>query len=169
MSIVPSEVTGGVLLSTPIGPLTLIFSPAGLSRIKFGSNLDCKLAGRRFDEAAEELDAYFSGEEISFTVRLDPHGTAFQERVWSLLDTIPYGETCSYGQLAQRLGNMNLARAVGSANSCNPIPIIRPCHRVIGASGHLTGYRGGLDRKQTLLQLEAKSTKTDLFNHFGET
>lgn len=169
MSIVPSEVTGGVLLSTPVGPLTLIFSPVGLNHIAFGSNLDCKLAGSRFDNAAEELEAYFSGEEISFTVRLDPHGTAFQKRVWALLDTIPYGETRSYGQLAQRLGNMNLARAVGHASSCNPIPILRPCHRVIGARGHLTGYRGGLDRKQTLLQLEAKRTKTDLFTHCSKT
>ncbi len=163
MPIVPLRVKCGVITKTPIGPLTLTFSPHGLLSIQFGAISECESAGAPFDAAVKELAAYFSGKLDSFSVKLDVRGTAFQKRVWALLDTIPYGETRSYGELARRLGDVRLARAVGTANGANPIPIILPCHRVIGSNGQLTGYRGGLDRKQTLLQLEAEYTGTDLF------
>ncbi len=132
-------------------------------RIQFGAISECESAGAPFDAAVKELAAYFLGKLDSFSVKLDVRGTAFQKRVWALLDTIPYGETRSYGELARRLGDVRLARAVGTANGANPIPIILPCHRVIGSTGQLTGYGGGLERKQTLLQLEAEYTGTDLF------
>ena len=168
MSIVPLKLTGGVIPETPLGPLTLIFSSHGLMRIKFGRTLEYASAGTPFDRATEQLDAYFSGKLTSFSVKLDVHGTVFQKRVWKLLKTIPYSETRSYGQLAQMLGDRNLARAVGRANGANPIPILYPCHRVIGSNRHLTGYRGGLRRKDILLRLEARRTKPELFNHSGD-
>lgn len=107
-----------------------------------------------FDEVTRQLRAYFKGELRDFTVPLQPSGTEFQLRVWKELQAIPYGVTTSYGDLAKRLGNANASRAVGLANGSNPIAIIVPCHRVIGASGKLTGFGGGLDIKQRLLDLE---------------
>ena len=106
--------------------------------------------------AAEELRAYFAGELREFSVRTRPEGTPFQVRVWRELERIPYGETISYGRLAQRVGNPNASRAVGLANGQNPISIIIPCHRVIGANGKLTGYGGGLPLKEKLLALERR-------------
>ena len=103
-----------------------------------------------------ELDAYFAGELRQFSVTLDLRGTDFQLQVWELLQSIPYGETRSYGQIASMLGRPSASRAVGHANGSNPVAIIVPCHRVIGADGTLVGYGGGLDRKQALLDLEAK-------------
>ena len=109
-----------------------------------------------FDEAARWLDAYFGGREPGFTPPLRPKGTAFRKAVWEQLLTIPCGETLSYGQLAARLGLPRAsARAVGGAVGHNPISLIIPCHRVVGADGDLTGYAGGLDRKRRLLLLEA--------------
>lgn len=107
-------------------------------------------------QAGEELREYFSGKRTTFDVPLKPSGTPFQERVWEALCGIPYGETISYGELARRVGNPAASRAVGLANGKNPLGIIVPCHRVIGASGKLVGYGGGLDRKQRLLDLEAQ-------------
>jgi methylated-DNA-[protein]-cysteine S-methyltransferase len=109
-------------------------------------------------KAAEELDAYFAGELCQFSVPLDLRGTAFQRRVWQRLLEIPYGETRSYGYIARALGRPTAGRAVGRANGTNPISIIVPCHRVIGADGRLVGYGGGLDRKKALLDLEAQAT-----------
>ena len=106
----------------------------------------------------DELDEYFAGKRTSFSVATRPHGTPFQLRVWRALEAIPYGETISYAELAERIGNPQAVRAVGSANGANPIPVIIPCHRVIGSSGKLVGYGGGLDRKETLLALE-RSTR----------
>ena len=106
-------------------------------------------------EAAAELDAYFAGALRQFSVPLDLRGTAFQRQVWKLLQGIPYGETRSYGQIAGTLGRPTASRAVGRAIGTNPVAIIVPCHRVIGANGGLVGYGGGLDRKQALLDLEA--------------
>ena len=169
MLIVPQNSTCGVIPKSPLGPLTLVFSSVGLTNIEYGAISDYEPAGIPFEAAAHELDAYFSGKLTRFSIKLDPHGTAFQKRVWTLLETIPYGETRSYGQLARILGDVNLSRAVGRANGSNPIPIVYPCHRVIGANGHLTGYGGGIHRKETLLRLEARNTSPDLFSQFEDT
>lgn len=105
-------------------------------------------------QARDELREYFAGTRRGFTVPLDPFGTDFQHRVWTLLRSIPFGTTRSYGQLAAELGDPHLTRAVGTANGRNPLSIIVPCHRVIGADGALTGYAGGIERKLFLLRLE---------------
>ncbi|MDH6696941.1 methylated-DNA--[protein]-cysteine S-methyltransferase [Streptomyces griseoviridis] len=110
-----------------------------------------------FGETREQLGAYFAGELKEFTVQLRLHGTPFQRTVWEQLLAIPYGETRSYGQLADALGNPLASRAVGLANGRNPVSIIVPCHRVVGAGGGLTGYGGGLSRKQRLLDFESGS------------
>jgi methylated-DNA-[protein]-cysteine S-methyltransferase len=109
-----------------------------------------------FQEAIRQLRAYFAGELKDFDLRLSLIGTDFQLRVWHTLQTIPYGETISYGQLAQRIGSPKAARAVGLANGSNPIPIVVPCHRVIGSNGSLVGYGGGLSNKKALLALESR-------------
>ncbi|WP_309713809.1 methylated-DNA--[protein]-cysteine S-methyltransferase [Armatimonas sp.] len=108
-----------------------------------------------FQKAATQLAEYFAGQRTTFSLPLAPTGTAFQKRVWAELIKIPYGQTISYGELARRIGNPSASRAVGLANGKNPLSIIVPCHRVIGASGKLTGYGGGLARKEALLSLEA--------------
>lgn len=110
-------------------------------------------------EAKAQLDAYFAGRLKAFGLPLAPAGTEFQMKVWNALCTIPYGETITYGQLAGRLGNANASRAVGMANSRNPLPVFIPCHRVVGTGGKLTGYTGGLDIKVKLLQLEQRVKK----------
>ena len=107
-----------------------------------------------FGEAVRQLGAYFAGDLTRFDLPVRLHGTTFQRRVWGALCDIPYGETTSYGAVAERIGMPGAARAVGWANGHNPVSIIVPCHRVIGADGSLTGYGGGLDRKMTLLELE---------------
>lgn len=106
-------------------------------------------------EAARQLEEFFNRERRDFDLPISPSGTDFQMKVWKELCNIPYGETISYGELARRIGNPNASRAVGLANGANPISIIVPCHRVIGANGKLTGYGGGLPRKEKLLALEA--------------
>ncbi|HEY5178595.1 MAG TPA: methylated-DNA--[protein]-cysteine S-methyltransferase [Dermatophilaceae bacterium] len=116
-----------------------------------------------FKAAADQLDAYFAGELTRFDLPLAPHGSEFQRRVWAALQEIPYGRTESYGELAGRIGSPGGARAVGLANGKNPIGIIIPCHRVVGADGSLTGYGGGLDRKKQLLDLELAVSGTALF------
>ena len=109
---------------------------------------------KAFVDAVEQLDAYFAGERWEFDLELDLVGTNFQRRVWQALRTIPYGETRSYGHIAEQIGSPGAFRAVGLANGHNPIGIIVPCHRVIGTNGSLTGYGGGLERKKILLELE---------------
>lgn len=109
----------------------------------------------------QQLDEYFSGERKTFTIPLSAKGTSFQHLVWDALCTIPYGETRSYGEIAKQIGNPKASRAVGMANHNNPIGIIVPCHRVIGANGTLTGYAGGLDMKQYLLELEQQYNNSD--------
>ncbi len=109
---------------------------------------------RAFPDAVDQLEAYFAGKRTDFDVELNLVGSEFQRRVWQALLTIPYGETRSYGQVAEQIGAAGAARAVGLANGHNPIAIIVPCHRVIGANGSLTGYGGGLDRKRSLLEME---------------
>jgi len=110
-----------------------------------------------FADVETQLHEYFSGERRSFDVVLEPRGTPFQQRVWQALREIAYGETMRYGELAERIGRPAAARAVGAANGANPIAVIIPCHRLIGANGALTGYAGGVERKQALLDLEARS------------
>ena len=105
-------------------------------------------------QAVQELDEYFAGRRTVFTVPLAPEGTPFQLTVWQALQNIPYGSTCSYGEIAAAIGNPKASRAVGMANNKNPLPIFIPCHRVIGANGKLVGYGGGLDIKEKLLALE---------------
>ena len=107
-----------------------------------------------FADAVAQLEAYFAGDLLEFDLELDLIGTEFQRRVWAALLTIPYGETRSYGEIAQQIGSPGASRAVGLANGHNPIGIIVPCHRVIGANGSLTGYGGGLERKKQLLDME---------------
>ena len=143
----------------------LVMSEKGLSKITFLTNEEIvrdqnrDTDKRAFDELEQQLRAYFSGELENFTVPLSPEGTPFQQKVWSELLKIPYGETISYGELARRIGNPNASRAVGLANGSNPIPIIIPCHRVIGSNGKLTGYGGGLPIKEKLLALEKRQLR----------
>jgi methylated-DNA-[protein]-cysteine S-methyltransferase len=153
-------------LSSPIGPLLLAADSTGLREITFPKNgapasqqTDWIEDSSVFAEAIRQLRAYFAGELESFDLKLAPEGTSFQQRVWSELGKIPYGETISYGQLARRIGNPNASRAVGLANGSNPIPIIIPCHRVIGSNGKLTGYGGGLPVKEKLLALERRQLR----------
>jgi methylated-DNA-[protein]-cysteine S-methyltransferase len=120
-------------------------------------------AAEPFKAAADQLDAYFAGQLTTFDLPLAPYGSEFQQRVWAALQEIPYGETESYGQLAERIGSSGAARAVGLANGRNPIGIVIPCHRVVGSNGSLTGYGGGLDRKRQLLDLELAVSGAALF------
>lgn len=143
-------------LETPIGTLGLAGSDAGLRAVFFdGSRVEPDCGSPLLDEAAEQLRAYFAGELIEFDLPLDLGGTDFQRRCWLALATIPYGRTVSYGEQARRLGlGPASARAVGAANGQNPLPIVLPCHRVVGADGSLTGFGGGLDTKRFLLEHE---------------
>lgn len=109
-----------------------------------------------FRDAIDQLKAYFAGKLTQFDLSLAPEGTPFQQSVWNALLTIPYGETTSYSAIARQIGRPNAIRAVGAANGANPIPIIIPCHRVIGSNGKLTGFGGGLPTKEHLLKLESK-------------
>ncbi len=115
-------------------------------------------------ELARQLEEYFAGERQNFELELAPEGSSFQLRVWEELQRIPYGETRSYGEIAAAIGRPDASRAVGSANGANPIPIVVPCHRVIGANGSLTGFGGGLAAKRTLLALEGNPAGRDLFD-----
>jgi methylated-DNA-[protein]-cysteine S-methyltransferase len=143
-------------VDTPIGTLGLVGSEAGLTQVRFSSaGLEPDGASAALDEAAAQLQAYFAGELVEFDLPLDLRGTEFQRRCWLALATIPYGQTVSYGEQARRLGlGPDAARAVGAANGRNPLPLVLPCHRVIGADGSLTGFGGGLHVKRFLLELE---------------
>lgn len=112
-------------------------------------------AGRVLEEAVKQVRAYFAGARREFTIPLEPQGTEFQKRVWRQLETIPFGEVRSYAQIAESIGAPRAVRAVGAANGANPLPIIVPCHRVIGSGGKLVGYGGGLPLKKLLLNLES--------------
>ena len=152
------------LMPSPVGDLRIVERDGSIVAIEFSpfrQPADGRPLGARSDdhpvlaEAVRQLTAYFEGELTVFDLPLAPVGTDFQRRVWTQLALIGYGETASYGEIAARLGMTNAAsRAVGLANGRNPIPIVVPCHRVIGANGTLTGYAGGLERKQQLLELE---------------
>ena len=148
-------------IDSPVGPLMLAADASGLRHIEFRDNRhpadrsDWHGGDSEILQAAEaQLGDYFAGRRRVFDLPLAPRGTAFQLRVWQELARIPFGETISYAQLAQRLGNPNGTRAVGAANGRNPLPIVLPCHRVIGADGGLTGFGGGLQTKDQQLRLE---------------
>lgn len=150
-------------LPSPIGPLLLSGTESALTAISMATRRypDPTAAEARPDDAPfraarEQLEAYFAGELREFALELAPEGTLFRQKVWRALLEIPYGETESYGALAARIGLPDAARAVGLANGRNPIAIVIPCHRVIGKSGALVGYGGGLERKQWLLAHEAR-------------
>ena len=153
-------------LDTPVGVLLLRANEDGLRAINFSKSgrrappkSDWQEDPRGFREVVRQLRAYFAGELEEFDIPLAPEGTEFQRRVWDELSKIPYGETVSYGELARRIGNPKASRAVGLANGSNPIPIIIPCHRVIGSNGKLTGYGGGLPVKEKLLALERRQLR----------
>jgi methylated-DNA-[protein]-cysteine S-methyltransferase len=159
-----------IVHDSPVGPLTLTSDEGKLISVEFERRSRSKQGARKhrngsgerttgvrdptLDAARKQLDAYFAGRLKSFDLPLAPRGTDFQRQVWKALTRIPYGETTSYGAIARQVGEPGAARAVGAANGANPICIIVPCHRVIGADGSLTGFGGGLDRKRFLLSLE---------------
>ena len=151
------------MIESPVGKLLLVADARGLRVVSFesGRRAASVQPGWRedkapFAEVIRQLRAYFDGELREFDLPLAPEGTEFQLRVWQSLRAIPYGETLSYAQLAQKIGNPKAVRAVGLANGSNPIPIIIPCHRVIGSDGSLTGFGGGLPNKKKLLALESR-------------
>jgi methylated-DNA-[protein]-cysteine S-methyltransferase len=158
-------------ISTPVGRLRLAGDERGLRSISFENRFHPATLAERarrteepFREAIAQLNAYFAGELRRFDLPLAPEGTPFQQEVWSALMAIPYGETVSYGGLARRLGRPAASRAVGAANGKNPIPIVIPCHRVVGADGSLTGFGGGIAIKRRLLDLEAGASGASLFS-----
>jgi methylated-DNA-[protein]-cysteine S-methyltransferase len=144
-------------IDSPIGGLRIHVSAGLVTAIAFGAvePRGTKVADPLLDRAEQQLTEYFAGERTAFELPLANDGTEFQKKVWSELVRIPYGETATYGEIARRLGyEPGISRAVGAANGANPIPIVVPCHRVIGADGTLTGYAGGVERKKILLDLE---------------
>ena len=157
-------------IDSPVGPLRLIADAGGLREMLFEKETHPTImqaewirASKPLARAHRQLDEYFAGKRQTFDLILNPHGTPFQLAVWMQLRQIPYGTTISYGELARRVGNPSASRAVGAANGRNPLSIIVPCHRVIGASGKLTGFGGGLPTKEFLLGLERRTLKGDLF------
>ena len=159
-----------MVVPSPVGELTLVARGAALAAILWENDKPnrVRLGQMRVDEGcavlqetARQLAAYFAGTLQCFDVPLDFAGTPFQQDVWRALLTIPYGQTRSYGEIARQIGRPSAVRAVGAANGKNPISIIAPCHRVIGATGELTGFAGGLHAKETLLALEGISLSSD--------
>jgi len=153
-------------LESPVGTVEIAATEQGIRHIYFVEQP--KQAGGHpqsdsviLKSAKQQLSQYFAGERQDFDLPLAPIGTDFQQQVWQALRTIAYGKTCSYGDIARQINNQKAVRAVGAANGKNPLSIVVPCHRVIGKSGKLTGYAGGLSRKAWLLQLE--SQQSDLF------
>lgn len=147
---------------SPVGKLLIAGDETSLHYVSFpsghktfGPSSSWEQSGNFFDAVKDQLSDYFAGNRKVFDLPITLHGTDFQKRVWTLLFNIPYGETRSYGELALKLGAPKASRAVGLANGANPIPIIIPCHRVIGSDGKLTGFGGGIKTKQFLLDLES--------------
>ena len=154
-------------MQSALGPILLAGDDYSLKLINFQEgNAPVEISSdwiedeSMYFDAVEQLQGYFAGELFEFDLKLSPEGTPFYLQVWDELIKIPYGETISYGELAQRVGKPNAARAVGTANGRNPLPIVIPCHRVIGADGSLTGYGGGINLKVALLELEKKHRPT---------
>ncbi len=154
------------ILPSPIGDLLLIAQEFALKKIIFQPKNQTHKIKSEWIQGSEllkqtkiELKAYFNGQLKEFTIKVNPDGTPFQIQIWKEVKAIPYGQVCSYQDVANNIDHSSACRAVGRANAQNPIPIIIPCHRVIGKSGKLTGYAGGLDRKQSLLNLEGIETE----------
>jgi methylated-DNA-[protein]-cysteine S-methyltransferase len=151
-------------VESPVGPLTLAGANGRLRHLRMvdqtyePSRASWQADDATFDDAVAQLEGYFAGDRVDFDLDLELVGTQFQRRVWTALLSIPYGETRSYGAIALQIGSPSASRAVGLANGHNPIGIIVPCHRVIGANGSLTGYGGGLERKKQLLDMERSRT-----------
>ena len=165
-----SDVAGWAVCESPIGPLTLVAGPRGLTNIHFAGHAPAlrEVARRPMTNAVAQLGAYFAGGRQAFELDLDLRGTPLQTEVWRQLLEIPYGTTTTYGEIAQRIDDSlyqpdlepyKRARVVGAAIGRNPVPIVVACHRVIGADGSLTGYFGGLDRKRALLELESATPR----------
>ena len=151
---------------SPVGSLLLAGSSAGLKLVSFGTgnrarsvDPEWQVDNAAFAEVVDQLQSYFAGDRKNFELDLVLEGTDFQKKVWTALQEIPYGETISYKKLAETVGSPKGVRAVGAANGANPIPIIIPCHRVIGHDGSLTGFGGGLPLKKQLLELESNQLK----------
>ncbi|WP_020574258.1 methylated-DNA--[protein]-cysteine S-methyltransferase [Actinopolymorpha alba] len=157
-------------IDSPVGPLELVAVDGALTEIHFAGTAPATQGDLDSDpvlrEAVDQLTAYFGGVRTEFDLPLDGRGSEFQKRVWQALTEVPYGETWSYAQLARHIGSPTASRAVGAANGQNPLPVVVPCHRVVGTNGTLVGYGGGLDRKRVLLELEAK---VRLNRDFGAT
>lgn len=146
-----------IYYNSPLGVIKVVSNSEALTRLSFEDKPPYSTQNDSpaiLSKALSQLDEYFNGNRRTFSLSLSPKGTTFQQSVWKTLQQIPYGQTVSYGKLARRLGNPNKVRAVGKANGKNPIPIIIPCHRVIGADNSLVGYSGGIDRKKYLLKHE---------------
>lgn len=155
-------------MQSPIGQVLLVCTKKGLTHINFQEGNDhiidvaalestgCQRADDQFDDAITQLTEYFAGKRQTFDLPLAPKGTPFQQKVWAELCRIPFGKTISYAELAQRIGQPTAARAVGAANGKNPLPVVIPCHRVIGSNKTLTGYAGGVEIKASLLSIECK-------------
>ncbi len=161
-----TPVTRARTIDSPVGPITLAGDDDVLTQLVMHEQRHAPVAigeypndPNAFGDVVDQLKAYWEGDLTDFDVEMRLEGTDFQQRVWQGLQEIPYGETWSYGQLADHIGAHNAQRAVGLANGKNPVAIIVPCHRVIGASGKLVGYGGGLDRKGFLLALEGAQTR----------
>ena len=150
-----------LVLPSPVGELTLVEEHGALTGLYFGTRclLGEKGTSPLLEEAARQLQEYFAGCRREFSLPLAPRGTEFQRQVWHALEGIPYGETRTYGEIARAIGKPKACRAVGMANHRNPLSILVPCHRVVGADGSLTGYGGGLEAKQFLLELEKRHGK----------
>ena len=166
----PSETIYYDDMPSPIGVLRLVADEHGLREVRFAEPRHPRPTPGDWIRASEplalarvQLEQYFAGERVAFDLPLHPLGTPFQLSVWRELARIPYGATASYGEIAKRIDNPTAGRAVGAANGRNPLPIIVPCHRVIGRDGSLTGFVGGLPTKQFLLALELRIAAQDLF------
>lgn len=155
-------------MPSPIGPLFLVADDDGLREVRFELDRRSHVASdgwvhspHKLAEVRRQLEEYFAGERMTFELLLKPIGTDFQQSVWQALTTITYAQTASYGQISRQIERPKASRAVGAANGRNPIPIIIPCHRVIGSNGTLTGFAGGLAAKQWLLEHEVKCRRHD--------
>ena len=156
------------IFNSPIGPLLVAGDSVGLREIRFEMpdrpalpEPDWLRDGGALGPVLEQLHEYFAGTRQQFELRVSPQGTEFQQGVWRLLQQVPFGTTTTYGTLAEQLGMRHGARAVGLANGSNPVPIVIPCHRVVGSDGSLTGFGGGLERKRYLLSLEGVALEAD--------
>jgi methylated-DNA-[protein]-cysteine S-methyltransferase len=162
MTATPQDTLSYGRADSPIGELLLVGGPDGLAGVYFDGHqnapsveADWTHDEAQFDDARAQLEEYFRGARTEFDLQLNPSGTAFQQTVWNALREVPYGETTSYGAIAERIGRPTASRAVGTANGRNPLCIVVPCHRIVGSAGALTGYAYGVDRKRWLLDLEA--------------